>query len=313
MKKTGTALAISGLLTFAPVWAEVLAEAELTQSDISHSLYTASLPGKPDDKMKKAGERAGAETGQSPSFGLATSGVDFYARSPISETGQFSEISDLRNLLAEHWLDTANAPYRRLTLGYAWRGLKYESSTISAAEDLQPTTYEGLKLKSASRRLSFSPSENWTFRIGRGYVSNLDQLRADDQVRRTAIAATYQQLVGDAEWQTTFAWGRNVRRFRERNTGYLMESIFKVQKAHSFFGRLEQVGSDDLYRENQSSQLPLFKVKKATIGYFHDVRFNQEVRFDVGGLISKHLVSSETNPYGTSPTSFMMFVRLKLQ
>ncbi|WP_334186522.1 hypothetical protein [Noviherbaspirillum sp.] len=313
MNKTGTALAISGWLTFAPVWAEVLAHTELVQQDMSAFLYSASLPDRPDDKVMKADEGTGAKSGPWPSFEVTASGVDVYARSPVNGFDQVSEVSDLRNMLVEHWLDTAHAPYRKLTLGYTWRGLKYESSAISASEDHQPTTYEGFKLKSASRRLSFSPSENWTFRIGRGYVSSLDQLRADDQVKRTAIAATYQQLIGDAEWQTTFAWGRNVRRFRERNTGYLMESIFKVQKAHSFFGRLEQVGSDDLYRENQSSQHSLFKVKKATIGYFHDVRFNQEVRFDVGGLISKHLVSSETNLYGTNPTSFMMFVRLKLQ
>ncbi|HEV2611671.1 MAG TPA: hypothetical protein VGU61_15490 [Noviherbaspirillum sp.] len=313
MKISGTALAVSGWLTLAPVWADVVAQTEREQPDMSAYSDSASLLENPDDRATKAKERASIGEQKRPSFSVTTSAFDAYALRPASESGEFSEVSDLRSLLAEHWLDPAHAPYRQFTLGYAWRGLKYESSSIAATEGYQPATYEGLKLKSASRRLSFSPSENWTFKIGRGYVSNLDQLRADDQVKRTAIAATYQQLVGDADWQTTFAWGRNVRRFRERNTGYLMESIFRVQKAHSFFGRLEQVGSDDLYRENQSSQHPLFKVKKVTVGYFHDVRFNQEVRFDVGGLVSKHLVSSETNIYGTNPTSFMMFVRLKLQ
>ncbi len=313
MKISGTALAVSGWLTLLPVWADEVAQTEFAQPDISTSSYLASLQEKWNGGASMANDGTSVEKRNWPSFSVTAASFDPYALPPARESDRFSVVSDLRSVLAEHWLDPAHAPYRQVTLGYAWRGLKYETSTVSTTEDYQPTAYEGLKLKSASRRLSFSPSENWTFKIGRGYVSNLDQLRADDQVKRTAIAATYNHFIGDADWQTTFAWGRNVRRFRERNTGYLMESIFRVQKEHSFFGRLEQVGSDDLYRENQSSQHPLFKVKKMTIGYFHDVRFNQEVRFDVGGLVSKHLVSSDANIYGTNPTSFMMFVRLKLQ
>ena len=232
-----------------------------------------------------------------------------------AQTDRFSDVSNIRHLLGEHWTDDAYGPYRQLTIGYAWRGLQFESSTISASAQPQARPDpEGMKLTGASRRLSFSPSANWTFRLGRGFVSNLDQLRADEQIRRTALAATYLHALDGGDWQTTFAWGRSVRRFRDSNTGYLLESTLRLQQAHSFFGRVEQIGSDELFRDNGSMQGRDFKLNRLTVGYFHDVRFNESVRFDVGGLISKNLVPGDmATLYSNNPTSLMMFLRLKLR
>jgi hypothetical protein len=87
-----------------------------------------------------------------------------------------------------------------------------------------------------------------------------------------------------------------------------------VKNAHGFFGRVEQVGSDDILRENDSVNRQMFKMNKLTIGYVYDLRATRYLGMDVGALVSRHYVpSTMTATYGNNPVSYMMFVRLKVK
>ena len=78
-------------------------------------------------------------------------------------------------------------------------------------------------------------------------------------------------------------------------------------------GVVEQVGSDELIRENDPAQRQMFKLKKFTIGYFHDVKTHGPLKFDAGVFASRHLLPSSAASYGNDPTSYMLFIRFKLQ
>jgi hypothetical protein len=234
---------------------------------------------------------------------------------PPSYLRRFSEIIEPQTQMPVESLDSPGAISQVFTVGYVWRNLKVESSAFSSRDpEKRPVQTDSLKLDSRSSRLSFNPSPNWALQISRGYLSNLDQLMPYGEVRRTTVSATYNRAFSNANWQTTFAWGHNARRDRESTNGYLLESTFKVANRHAFFSRLEQVGSDDLLRTNESISRQAFKMNKLSIGYFHEVRGGGPVNFDVGGLISRYRVpSAMTASYGNEPTTYLVFVRMKLR
>lgn len=216
------------------------------------------------------------------------------------------------------WLDGSNGGDQRFMLGYRWKRLSIEGAAQQAARGASenPVTQQGSTMRAnwRSTRLSFTPAENWLIKLSRGAVSNLDNLVPGEQVRRTALAATYSLPFSTGGWETTLAWGRNARKNRESHSGYLLESTLRLAGVHSMFGRIEQVGSDSLMRENEALQRQLFKLNRVTLGYYQDLRIQGPVGMDVGAFVSRHLVPSDmTSSYGKDPTAYMVFVRLKLQ
>jgi hypothetical protein len=202
------------------------------------------------------------------------------------------------------------------TIGYAWRSFLLEGSTFASQEqeerriiDKQP-----FKLDSSSTRLSYSPSPEWTFQFSRGNLGGLDPIDPYLGVRRTTLSATYQKDFQNARWQTTFAWGRTMRRNAEATMGYLAESTLRFAGTNAFFGRLEQARSDEIIRQNDAMQRELFMARKITIGYFRELAPQGSTRVDVGAFISRYMVPSyAVASYGSSPTSVMVFMRARFQ
>lgn len=225
---------------------------------------------------------------------------------------------DHQSLRLVSWLDSLNTSDQRFMLGYRWKRLSIEGAALQMPRRTDENTIQqqgsGLRPNWRSTRLSFSPAENWLIKLSRGAVSNLDNLVPGEQIRRTVLAATYSVPFSTGDWETTLAWGRNARKNRESHSGYLLESTLRFAGVHSMFGRIEQVGSDGLLRENDALQRQLFKLNRVTLGYYQDLRIKGPYGVDIGAFVSRHLVPSDMTPsYGKDPTAYMMFVRLKLQ
>lgn len=246
---------------------------------------------------------------------FGTSGEPALGR-PVSHMRQLSGIDSVEPDGDSLWLDPTRGDSAVFTVGYAWRALKLEGSAFSRREQEQqkPVTNDTLlRLTSSSARLSYNPSPDWSFQFSRGNLSGLDQLEPGEDIRRTTLSATYGHAFNDGNWQTMLAWGRSVRKSREPMMGYLLESTLRFSSVHAVFGRLEQVGSDELMRENESAQRQMFKLNKFTIGYFHDVKTHGPLKFDAGVFASRHFLPSSAVSYGNDPTSYMLFIRFKLQ
>jgi hypothetical protein len=234
---------------------------------------------------------------------------------PPSYIRRFADIDNSQAPLPLDSLDFQGGGSQVFTLGYRWRSIKLEGSAFSAPlQDETRMKTESLKMASRSGRLSVSPAPNLSFQLSRGTISSLDQLEPNGEVRRTTISATYKRAFKEVDWQTTLAWGRNARKDRESNYGYLLESSLRLANAHALFGRVEQVGSDDMIRENDSFSRQMFKVNKLTVGYVYDLRPSRHMGMDVGALMSRHYVPGNmTAIYGDNPVSYMMFVRFRLK
>jgi hypothetical protein len=233
---------------------------------------------------------------------------------PPSYLRRFADTDNPQAPLLNDW-DSHGVTSQVFTLGYRWRNVQLEGSAFSARpQEEKRVAGESLKFASRSGRLSFTPARNLSFQFSRGAISNLDQLEPNGEVRRTTLSATYKRSFKEAEWQTTLAWGRNARKYRESTYGYLLESSVRVSNAHAFFGRVEQVGSDDILRENASITGQMFKMNKLSLGYVYDMRATRHLGLDVGAMVSRHYVPSAMAPtYGNDPVSYMMFVRLKIK
>jgi hypothetical protein len=131
-------------------------------------------------------------------------------------------------------------------------------------------------------------------------------------VHRTTASATFHQKYENADWQTTFAWGQNEKHGEARD-GYLLESTYALAKTHTFFSRAERVRTDELFEEDEPLHGRAFTVSKLSLGYIYDFAKIGDSTLGVGGLLSAYWLPSDLDePYGESPISSMVFVRIKL-
>jgi hypothetical protein len=301
------AIAMIGMLAAMPVRAQYAGKYDLWQSDAQPPMSYSMDQGVASYQLRM-GRRSAL-------FGSVGVPGDPALGPPASYSRRFTDLENPRAPQSGDRLDFQGAMSQVFTLGYRWRNVQFEGSAFSAPpQDERRIHTESLKLASRSGRLSFSPVANLALQFSRGTLSSFDQLEPSGEVRRTSISATYKRDSNNSAWQTTLAWGRNARPQRESRYGYLVESSLRLASAHAFFGRVEQVGSDDILRENESSRREMFKMNKLTLGYVYDLRPGSGPGMDVGAMMSRHLVPSAMSAtYGHDPVAYMMFVRLKLE
>lgn len=204
---------------------------------------------------------------------------------------------------------------RLLTVRYDWRGITLEGATVSMQEEEGSRQHEDRwRLRSSGARLSLHPLPGLVLRFSRGTWNQLDRLVSGGEMRRTSLSATYTQRLTGGEWQTTFAWGRNAPSGREAVYGYLAESSIRFAGDHLAFGRLEQVGTDELVsrHRNLSSWVHPEHVRKASLGYYQDLLRSRAGRLGVGLMASRYLVPHAYSAFLENSTVYMLFMRVDM-
>jgi|SoiMethySBSTD1v2_1073268.scaffolds.fasta_scaffold100222_3 hypothetical protein len=216
--------------------------------------------------------------------------------------------------ITHHWLDSTHITYGVVTLGYVIGEVKIEGSLFRGREpDQNRYDIETGKLDSASVRLSWNPGKSWALQLSRGHIKSPEQLHPDEDVDRTTASAIHHRDFGDAKWQTTLAWGRNSPTHAEATNAYLLESALTLSRSHTFFARAERADKTELFLPGDPREHDSFRVGKLTGGYIYDFVMEGRFKVGLGGLVSKFNVPDELHPvYGASPTSFMVFARLRI-
>jgi hypothetical protein len=134
-----------------------------------------------------------------------------------------------------------------------------------------------------------------------------------DTDRTTASASYNHAFAPETLSQTTFAWGRNRNEPGETLDALLLESTVVVQERHVFFGRLEWDEKDELFEEEDPLAGQIFEIGKASLGYRYDWGLGADWSIGLGGLVSAYDFPTELEPaYGSSPTSYMIFSRIRV-
>lgn len=233
---------------------------------------------------------------------------------PSSSMRDMAGIDATEPAHGSHWLDAGGSRAPAYTVGYAWRQLSIERSAFTRTDRDASIGGDPLRPDSTSTRFSYRPAPGWAFQVSRGSLGGPDLMNPAGETRRTSISATYNRPLRGGDWQTTFAWGRSVHANREPSVGYLVESTARIGGTDAVFGRLEQVRSDELLRQNDSLQRELFRLRKLTVGYYRDVRAGGPVAMDAGIFASRYFVPPAAAPsYGSEPMSYMLFMRVRLR
>jgi hypothetical protein len=94
----------------------------------------------------------------------------------------------------------------------------------------------------------------------------------------------------------------------------MLESALALGNVHTLFVRVESVDKNELFLPGTPLAGQDFRVAKASLGYIHDFPQNSRYALGVGGLLSKYALPDALTPaYGASPTSGMVFVRIKIK
>lgn len=216
--------------------------------------------------------------------------------------------------IAHHWLDATHVTFGVVTGGLVYGAWKFEASAFHGREpDQFRWDFDSFKLDSASVRLSWNPARDWSLQVSYGYIKSPEQLEpALDQHRITA-SASYNRPLEDGNWQTTFAWGRNVVSGGGNTLdAFLLESAITLG-SHTVFARAERTAKDELFEAPSPLAGQVFTVSEFSLGYIYDIPLGGPVKLGLGAEGSLYGLPTAVQPaYGSSPASYMLFTRLKL-
>jgi hypothetical protein len=236
------------------------------------------------------------------------------ALGPSTFMHRFSGVDNPEAPITHHWLDSTHITFGVATIGAVWNNLKLEGSSFTGREPNQDRwDFDHARFDSISGRLSYNPDENWSMQTSYGRLHSPEQLEPDVDQNRTSVSVAYNQAWDRNNWQTTLAWGRDVNKPGHVLDGYLLESTVVFERAHTFFGRVENVEKDELFDHDDTRDGMVYRVSKASVGYIYDFLHVAYGQLGIGGLVSVYaLPNSLDSVYGQAPTSYLLFVRAKL-
>jgi hypothetical protein len=235
------------------------------------------------------------------------------ALGPPTFMHRFSGMDDPGAPIAHHWLDSTHITFGVVTGGFVYAGWKLEASAFHGREpDQYRWDFDSFTLDSASARLSWNPSPDWALQVSYGYLKSPEQLEpAIDQHRITA-SASYNRPLADGNWQTTFAWGRNIAG-GDALDAFLLESAIALG-SHTVFARAERADKNELFEAPSPLAGRIFAVSEFSLGYIYDIPLAGPAKLGLGVEGSLYGLPSAVQPaYGSNPASYMLFTRLKLE
>jgi hypothetical protein len=221
--------------------------------------------------------------------------------------------------ISHHWLDSTHITFGVVTAGLVLDTWKIEGSAFRGREpDQHRFDIEEPRLDSGSVRVSWNPTRELSAQVSWGHIHSPEQLEPEADENRVTASAIYTQPFGENNiWSTTAAWGRKMMQPGGTFDAFLLESALILQKTYTLFMRAERIDAHDLLHDLPGIDPGLahdsFPVFKLSVGAIYDIPLADHLKFGLGGLVSKYGVPSGLTPfYGSDPTSYMLFVRVKV-
>lgn len=237
------------------------------------------------------------------------------ALGPPAFMHRFSGMDNPEAPISHHWLDATHITYGVATVGTVLGRWKLEASAFNGREpDQYRWNIETRRFDSGAARISFNPTSNWSLQVSHGRLASPEQLEPNVSVRRTTASAIYDTQAAGGHWQTTFAWGRNRASPGNATQAWLLESAWRWRDSHTFFGRAERVGKDELFTDPDPRHHTVYQVNKLSLGYVYDFARVARMRVGVGGVVSAYATPGELDSvYGSHARSFMAFLRARIE
>jgi hypothetical protein len=224
-----------------------------------------------------------------------------------------SGMDDPEAPIGHHWLDATHITYGVLTTGLVRGNWKLEGSVFNGREpDQHRWNFDRMRLDSASVRLSWNPAPDWSAQVSYADIHSPEQLEPDVDQHRATASVSYNRPLAHGNWQTTLAWGQNNFQPGATSDARLLESAVSWYR-HTLFARAERDRKDELFEAPSPLAGRAFDVSKLSVGYIYDVPVAPHLSAGLGALGSLYGLPEAIQPtYGSSPTSYMLFVRFKI-
>ncbi|PYP84136.1 MAG: hypothetical protein DMF61_21300 [Blastocatellia bacterium AA13] len=252
------------------------------------------------------------------------------ALGPVAFMHRMSAAENPAAPLGHHWQDSTHIAHGVLTAGVtAWR-FRIEGSLFRGAEpDENRWDIEMGKLDSWSGRIWFTPTREWSMQFSFGHLVHPEALEPGNLKRMTA-SITHNRSWDDGNWASSLIWGRN-HELNGNSNSYLLESTANFLDKNYLYTRMELVDKPGLLEENifgrqgldqfqvvdgRIERGPLFerffRVGAFTFGGVRDIAADSKLRIGVGADVTFYHVADGLNAiYGSSPTSFHVFLRIR--
>ena len=252
------------------------------------------------------------------------------ALGPVAFMHRMSAAENPAAPLGHHWQDSTHISHGVVTAGVtAWR-FRIESSLFHGAEpDENRKDIEMGKLDSWSGRIWFTPSEDWALQFSYGHLVHPEAIESGNLKRMTASVA-YNRAWKDGNWANSLIWGRN-HELHGNSNAYLLESTVNFLDKNYLYTRMELVDKQGLLEENIFGRAGLdefhpigvgfelgnrfdqfFRVGAFTFGGVRDIVTESKLRVGIGADVTfYHVPDGLKAIYGSSPTSFHVFLRIR--
>ena len=252
------------------------------------------------------------------------------ALGPVAFMHRISASENPSAPLSHHWQDSTHIAHGVITAGITAGLFRVESSLFRGAEpDENRKDIEMGKLDSWSGRVWFTPTPHWTMQFSYGHLVD-PEVATPGNLDRLTASISQSHSWSDGNLASTLIWGRNHERHGTSNS-YLLESTANFLDKNYVYTRMELVDKTGLLEENifgrpgiEPSPLighggepvdhfeQMFRVGAVTIGGVRDILVQPKYRVGIGADVTFYHVPEALKPiYGSSPTSFHAFVRIR--
>lgn len=232
--------------------------------------------------------------------------------------------------LGHHWQDSTHISHGVITAGVTAGRFRIESSIFRGAEpDEDRKDIEMGKLDSWSGRVWFTPTPDWSMQFSYGHLVHPEVLGPGNLKRMTA-SISHNRAWTNGNLATSVIWGRN-HELHGNSNSYLLESTANFLDKNYLYTRMELVDKPGLLEENifgrpgfdefqpighgfekGNNVEQFFRVGAFTLGGVRDVLADPKLRVGIGADLTFYHVPDGLSPvYGSSPTSFHVFVRIR--
>ena len=206
--------------------------------------------------------------------------------------------------ISHDWFDGSHISFGVATLGLVYRNQwKLEGSAFNNAEPGKNQYGIGpVALNSASGRLSYNPSRDWSFSASYGYLSS------DVNEHRLAVSAAYsRELPHGDNLSATAYFGQNIVQGSTASNGWLAEATYYHAK-DAWFARFERVDKPDLIDVPTGN----YTVNKLVFGEVHNFYSRGQLDYGLGAYVGVYSFPSALNAfYGNNPVTFGVFLRIR--
>lgn len=215
--------------------------------------------------------------------------------------------------LGHHWMDSTHITFGVATLGYIYKGLKFETSVFTGREpDENRFDIEKPRFDSYSFRVSLNPTENLSLQASYGHLKSPEQLHPEVNINRTTASAIYNKGWDCSNLQIAAIVGVNDSKPGNKLPAFLLDTTLEIKKRHLFFSRFERVKKDDLFIAPDPLADSIVTAQKLTLGYVFEFLGTKHSKWGLGGLLDIPLISPTLQKHYGDKVSYMLFLEIKL-